>query len=45
MIKNEVKTVLLTKDGITKEVEMTIDYFRFFIESGYDLDYEKVEVK
>ena len=45
MTKNEVKTVLLTKDGITKEVEMTIDYLRFFIESGYDLNYERVEVK
>lgn len=45
MTKNEVKTVLLTKDGITEEVEMTIDYLRFFIESGYDLDYERVEVK
>lgn len=41
----EKRIVLLTKDGITTEVEMTIDYFRFFIESGYDLDYEKVEVK
>ncbi len=41
----EKRIVLLTKDEITTEVEMTIDYLRFFIESGYDLDYEKVEVK
>lgn len=44
-VKIEKRLLILTKNDITTVEEVTIDYLRFFIESGYDLDYDKVEVR
>ena len=40
----KIRTLVLTKDGITTTEIVDTDYLRWFVESGKDLDYDNVEV-
>lgn len=44
-IKIETRTLILTKNGVTTVEIVDTDYLRWFVESGKDLDYDKVEVQ